>query len=773
MTFFFPVRAQTVRPPAHEAGFSRATRSCKSAGAQYLSCAHCTPLPFLLGSLPGCSRTPAPKASLPQFPSDRPLKGTQFLSGRPLANLFPGPIGLHLPCDALSISLQADMSVNAVLCDERIQREGTLQSDLSPSACLHSASKVRFPGAGLARRTPPAACPLQCQPKRSTEMSSRSAVEGYAAEEQCSGSAGAEGYVKEFTRHSNDVLLNLNELRHRQILTDATLVVGTMKLRAHCAVLIACSGFFYSLFSRRGSAELSVLTLPATLDVGAVSLLLDFMYTSRLPLSRHTVGAVLTAATYLQMEHVADTCRAFILASENMAMHPRSPGLDSSGALQVPAGGAHPCSASGRGMGLAAQANGVPAPSSAQHTLSSQPQEGAPLGQHKDIPRGLCDSWAPRGPGSCLNSEPRPEGVKMEAESSGSPSPAPDSPARSSCHPNSPSEASGCGSQTPHPPLAAQSDSRPNPDPKACNWKKYKFIVLNPLCTRTAVKEEEPEEEAGVKEGAEPYSHTPTSPDRTTSSDSPAQEAGKMEEGVQPDRLAACPRCQVCQQSFQSLAHLCRHMLGSHPGEDLPVPPPLLPEGTQVGGANSCSLCHRPCPLEQASPGHPLRYHGDDRQENKCCCSGFRYRGNLGGAKSIHTGEKPYRCSVCGAQFNRPANLKTHSRIHSGEKPYRCDTCGARFVQVAHLRAHVLIHTGEKPYPCETCGTRFRHLQTLKSHIRIHTGEKPYTCEKCDLHFRHKSQLRLHLRQKHGAVTNTKIRYKVLSDPYRTILETC
>lgn len=49
-----------------------------------------------------------------------------------------------------------------------------------------------------------------------------------------------EGYIKEFTRHSNDVLLNLNELRHRDILTDATLLVGTTKLRAHCAVLIAC-----------------------------------------------------------------------------------------------------------------------------------------------------------------------------------------------------------------------------------------------------------------------------------------------------------------------------------------------------------------------------------------------------------------------------------------------------------------------------------------------------------------------------------------------------
>lgn len=151
----------------------------------------------------------------------------------------------------------------------------------------------------------------------------------------------------------------------------------------------------------------------------------------------------------------------------------------------------------------------------------------------------------------------------------------------------------------------------------------------------------------------------------------------------------------------------------------------------------------------------------------------YCYSGSSGVTKTACSGDRPYRCNVCGAQFNRPANLKTHSRIHSGEKPYRCDTCGARFVQVAHLRAHVLIHTGEKPYPCHTCGTRFRHLQTLKSHLRIHTGEKPYTCEKCDLHFRHKSQLRLHLRQKHGAITNTKVRYKILTEPYQALLQAC
>ena len=50
---------------------------------------------------------------------------------------------------------------------------------------------------------------------------------------------GALGYVREFTRHSSDVLGNLNELRLRGILTDVTLLVGGQPL-AHKAVLIAC-----------------------------------------------------------------------------------------------------------------------------------------------------------------------------------------------------------------------------------------------------------------------------------------------------------------------------------------------------------------------------------------------------------------------------------------------------------------------------------------------------------------------------------------------------
>ncbi|XP_033025447.1 B-cell CLL/lymphoma 6 member B protein [Lacerta agilis] len=493
--------------------------------------------------------------------------------------------------------------------------------------------------------------------------------------------------VREFTRHSGDVLMNLNELRKRHILTDVTLRVGGCPLQAHKAVLTACSGFFYSIFLGQGGHEVSVLTLPSSIEPAGFQALLDFMYTSRLILTPGTVPAVLAAASYLQMEHVVESCHRFIQASYDRVTFFLTP----------------------------------PAPTFLRH----KPLEDAGGSLAPSFPRQGQEEPPTTASGCPL---PVPYCPKdKELGSAMSPGAGDQSPPG---QPASPRESSGC--------------APPGADPKACHWKKYRFIVLNSM----------------LREGR---------PDPPESHGQAGRDGDPGDRSLLHRLPSSQPHCSACNQPAP--------LLCSHPPEDA-----SMGQGDPcVSGAGpyDCSACDLGYLEEDEEEGEggggggggsspPASGSALEEKPYKChfCNSAFRYKGNLASHRSLHTGEKPYHCGICGAQFNRPANLKTHLRIHSGEKPYKCETCGSRFVQVAHLRAHVLIHTGEKPYPCGTCGTRFRHLQTLKSHIRIHTGEKPYHCEKCDVRFRHKSQLRLHLRQKHGAVTNTKIRYKVLEGPY-------
>jgi KRAB domain-containing zinc finger protein len=55
---------------------------------------------------------------------------------------------------------------------------------------------------------------------------------------------------------------------------------------------------------------------------------------------------------------------------------------------------------------------------------------------------------------------------------------------------------------------------------------------------------------------------------------------------------------------------------------------------------------------------------------------------------------------ICKLQFSQNGTLQNHISIHTGDGPYKCDICGKVFSVNCSLQTHIRIHTGDNPYKC-------------------------------------------------------------------------
>ncbi|XP_061569068.1 zinc finger protein ZFP2-like [Cololabis saira] len=254
--------------------------------------------------------------------------------------------------------------------------------------------------------------------------------------------------------------------------------------------------------------------------------------------------------------------------------------------------------------------------------------------------------------------------------------------------------------------------------------------------------------------------------------------------------------CDFCGKEFKCKSQLAIHFQ-THTGER-----PHL-----------CDICGRKFGRQYQLKRHKILVHANhmDGEENLppdaafvCVVCGKRLKSEalLHAHARMHTGDKPYRCSICLRSFQRAACLKqhharvhlkmkagdashaasrrrgshaantfpcsvcskvfkfrsllaSHSLIHSELRPFACDFCSRSFRRLSHLKRHrEVVHANGARLPqsfvCHICGKDKKCRSQLARHVIIHTGERPFVCDLCPARFNRHGNLQQHKKRMHG-----------------------
>lgn len=121
-------------------------------------------------------------------------------------------------------------------------------------------------------------------------------------------SGGRRKAAMELPNYNQQLLHQLYALCKEQQFCDCNILVGTVHFRAHKLVLAAASLLFKSLLD--GTDTISIDASVVAPDDFA--LLLEMVYTGRLPLGKHNFTRVISAADNLQMLAVAASCKTLL-----------------------------------------------------------------------------------------------------------------------------------------------------------------------------------------------------------------------------------------------------------------------------------------------------------------------------------------------------------------------------------------------------------------------------------------------------------------------------
>lgn len=168
--------------------------------------------------------------------------------------------------------------------------------------------------------------------------------------------------------------------------------------------------------------------------------------------------------------------------------------------------------------------------------------------------------------------------------------------------------------------------------------------------------------------------------------------------------------CSECGRTFSQNSNLQRHLK-------------LVHSDSRALKRHSCSQCDKSFKERGALKKHQRVKHLHELFRHPCPYCGKMVAANtLTRHKLMHTGERPFRCTVpeCDKFYRSNSEVKRHVLFHhSTERPYKCDVCGKGFIIPCLLKAHAKIHSGEKPFVCHICGKAFLKLYSMRRHKNL------------------------------------------------------
>ena len=162
-------------------------------------------------------------------------------------------------------------------------------------------------------------------------------------------------------------------------------------------------------------------------------------------------------------------------------------------------------------------------------------------------------------------------------------------------------------------------------------------------------------------------------------------------------------QCSLCEKLFKP-AYLRDHMF-THTGEKTYL----------------CSVCEKLFTTVDAVRKHETVHTTRRPFSYPICEMSFKRSGHLKQHMSTHN-EKSHACTVCGKVFILDRYLRHHMISHADVRPHPCELCGKSFI-TSQLTNHMRLHTGDKPFRCTIWEMSFSRIDSLQMHTFTHRRE--------------------------------------------------